>query len=132
MCPRAALDAAGWVPGPDGVRWRGDQQLRFTLGYSADSAVSDNVGLALRDQLAEIGMRVELAGLGFDAFAEQLGQGVPQINTQSIPYDPALEAFRRYHSSGIADDEIFTNPNQMNSPAADAAVRRGELQILAT
>lgn len=122
---RAALDAAGWVPGPDGVRQRGDRRLAFTLGYSAGSAVSNNVGLAVRDQLAEIGMRVELEGLGFEAFSEKLGQGVPQINTQSVAYDPALEAFRRYHSSGIGDDEVFTNANQLNSPAVDTAVERG-------
>ncbi len=122
---RAALDAAGWVPGPDGLRQRGDQRLQFTLGYSAGSAVSNNVGLAVRDQLAEIGMRVELEGLGFEAFSEKLGQGVPQVNTQSVAYDPALEAFRRYHSSGIADEEVFTNANRLNSPAVDAAVERG-------
>ncbi|MGH3695573.1 MAG: ABC transporter substrate-binding protein [Pseudonocardiaceae bacterium] len=122
---RATLDAAGWKPGPDGVRQRGDQRLAFSLGYSAGSAVSNNVGLAVRDQLAEIGMRVELEGLGFEAFSEKLGQGVPQINTQSMAYDPALEAFRRYHSSGIADDEVFTDANQLNSPAVDAAVEKG-------
>ena len=117
----AALDAVGWIPGPAGVRRRGDQRLAFPLGDSAGSAVSNNIGLAVRNQLAEIGMRVELEGLGFEAFSEQLGQGVPQINTQSVAYDPALEAFRRYHSSGIGDDEVFTNSNQVNSPVIDAA-----------
>jgi len=100
---RTVLEQAGWVAGEDGVRTRGGQQLAFPLTYSAGGSVANNTALALRDQLGEIGMRVDLEGLGFDAQSDRLAQGVATLNTQAGAYDPDLTLYRAYHSS-FADD----------------------------
>lgn len=116
------LDQAGWTAGPDGVRQRGGQSLTFPLVYSAGSAVSNNSALALRDQRGQVGMRVELEGLGFQAQTERLAEGTAMLSTQGSAYDPELDLYRTYHSSFATDDEAFTNGTRMNSPAVDAAL----------
>jgi len=110
------------VTGPDGVRQRGGQPLAFPLVYSAGSAVSNNLALALRDQLAQLGMRVELEGLGFNALSDRLAEGTAILSTQATAHDPDLDFYRTYHSSFATDDEAFSDGTEMNSPAVDAAL----------
>lgn len=119
------LDQAGWTAGPDGVRRRDGQPLAYPLVYGAGSAVQNNTALAVRDQLAEIGMRVDLEGLGFAAQVERLSVGIPLLQTQGSAYDPEREFYRTYHSSFATDDEPFTNGTKMVDPAVDAALDVG-------
>lgn len=119
------LDQAGWTAGPDGARQRGGQPLAFPLVYGAGSAVANNTALTLRDQLAHVGMRVDLEGLGFEAQTERLAEGTAMLNTQASAYDPELDFYRTYHSSFAVDDEAFTNGTRMSSPAVDAALATG-------
>ncbi len=116
------LDQAGWTTGPDGVRQRDGQSLAFPLVYGAGSAVANNTALALRDQLAEVGMSLDLEGLGFQAQVERLAEGTALLQTQGSAYDPELDFYRTYHSSFATDDEPFTNGTQMDSAAVDAAL----------
>jgi peptide/nickel transport system substrate-binding protein len=56
----AALDAAGWTPGPDGIRAKAGQPLSFTVLY-ANNAASNKPALELiQQQLRAAGIGIEL------------------------------------------------------------------------
>jgi peptide/nickel transport system substrate-binding protein len=62
-----ALDAAGWAPGTDGVRHRGDLRLAFTLSVP-DAAPLPGVATELARQLHDIGVAVGVSVVKPDAF----------------------------------------------------------------
>jgi len=62
-----ALDAAGWAPGPDGVRHKGSTRLSFTLSVP-DAAPLPAVASELQRQLRTVGIAVELSVVQPDAF----------------------------------------------------------------
>jgi peptide/nickel transport system substrate-binding protein len=53
---RAALDAAGWRPGPDGIRQRGGQRLAIVLTCIAGDAANERTAVALQSAWREIGI----------------------------------------------------------------------------
>lgn len=69
---RGLLDDAGWRPGPDGVRRRDGDPLRLTLVLARPGEL-DAAAAALRTQLAEVGIAVEIADPG-DAAADRFGR----------------------------------------------------------
>jgi peptide/nickel transport system substrate-binding protein len=62
-----ALDAAGWAPGTDGVRHKGDLRLAFTLSVP-DAAPLPGVATELARQLHDIGVAVGVSVVKPDAF----------------------------------------------------------------
>lgn len=60
---KAALDAAGWTPGPDGIRAKAGRQLALTLVYGTQggSAASSAAELAVQ-QWGQLGVKVTLSG----------------------------------------------------------------------
>jgi peptide/nickel transport system substrate-binding protein len=59
---KALLNAAGWIPGPDGVRVKEGKRLAFTLITQAGFAIRENVAQAIQKQLKDVGVdaRVQL------------------------------------------------------------------------
>ena len=55
---RALLSAAGWVPGPDGVRVKDGTRLAFTLITQAGFAIRENVAQTLQKQFRDVGADV--------------------------------------------------------------------------
>lgn len=56
---QAALDAAGWTPGADGVRVRDGERLGLSLIVGRDSRGLDTAAAVLTEQLAGVGIAVE-------------------------------------------------------------------------
>lgn len=52
---KALLDAAGWRPGPDGIRVKDGQRLAFTLITQAGFTIRENVSQVLREQWRAVG-----------------------------------------------------------------------------
>jgi peptide/nickel transport system substrate-binding protein len=52
---KALLDAAGWRPGPDGIRSKDGQRLAFTLITQAGFTIRENVAQVLREQWRAVG-----------------------------------------------------------------------------
>lgn len=65
---RALLDQAGWTVGPDGVQSRAGRRLVLSLVLSP-SAAGDRAAGAIRSQLAEVGIGVEVIEPGPDPVA---------------------------------------------------------------
>ena len=57
---RRLLDAAGWVPGADGIRTKGGTRLSFTLITQAGFAIRENVAQALQQQFRDVGVEAKV------------------------------------------------------------------------
>ncbi|MEP6861882.1 MAG: ABC transporter substrate-binding protein [Deltaproteobacteria bacterium] len=122
---RALLDAAGYRPGPDGVR------LRLTYKTSAD-AFRVAIAHVLAAQLAEVGIAVEVRPFEFATFFADIKRGNYQIATmQTTPITEPDFYFSYFHSSRIPTDEDRDAQNRWAYRNADfdrvAAAGRHEI-----
>ncbi len=60
------LDDAGWVPGDDGIRVKGDVRASLPLWYMAGDSVRQGIAEEFANQLAELGIEVNVQGASFD------------------------------------------------------------------
>jgi peptide/nickel transport system substrate-binding protein len=71
---RATLDAAGWAPGPDGIRTKNGARLHLQFVTSSGSALGNRVGVLLQSALRDVGVEVEIkayaTALMFASYAE--------------------------------------------------------------
>lgn len=86
----ALLRRAGWrdTDDDDGVADRDGEELSFTIMYFAGDSVRRDVALAVRSNLADVGIDAEVAGVGDDVVQERaksegtvFGWGVPSTPT---------------------------------------------------
>ena len=54
------LTAAGWTPGPDGIRAKGGQQLSLTLGWISNFGPNQDALQLLQAELQQVGVKVTL------------------------------------------------------------------------
>lgn len=83
------LDAAGWVPGPDGIRTKNGQPLRFTYVNTGDDTVGKAVAGGTAAMLKNVGIQLDIrqvpssdyskivTGRQFDMFYSGVSQGDP-------------------------------------------------------
>src|SRR5680860_535921 len=131
----AALDLAGWKPGENGVRVKGDQRLAFECVIQ-DDTIHKRIAEGLRDELRAIGVELKLQPvLGFKAFYETVLAGAASFINKWLWQDPVDAAIGFTASWGIP------RPNWQHAsiPALDEAyyawLRAGtkeELQSAAT
>lgn len=57
---RELLTEAGWVPGADGVRMRGDVRARIELGTTSGDRLREQTQQVIQEQLRDVGIEVEL------------------------------------------------------------------------
>jgi peptide/nickel transport system substrate-binding protein len=62
---RALLDAAGWHPGPDGVRVRDGKRLSLLLVYGLGSQTVHTITAQVQQMYRAIGVEVELKGFDY-------------------------------------------------------------------
>jgi peptide/nickel transport system substrate-binding protein len=68
---RQMLDAAGWLPGPDGVRTKNGESLRFTLWTSAGNKIREAIVTIAQQQFNDVGVSVDLQ---FEDFASLINR----------------------------------------------------------
>lgn len=119
------LDDAGWTrTNEEGIRQRDGEALSFTIMYPAGDSVRRDVALAVSSQLEEIGVGVEVEGLGWEAIEPRIGQdGV--VFGGGVPYNPDLELYNNFHSSLADDGDPLTNPTFLEDSEIDAALEKG-------
>ena len=66
------LDAKGWAPGPDGIRSRGGQTLRFTLATNAGNQRRADIGQIVQQAWRRIGVDARLSTVESNTFFDQL------------------------------------------------------------
>ncbi|GAA2709730.1 ABC transporter substrate-binding protein [Micromonospora olivasterospora] len=118
----AALDAAGWEPGPDGIRVRNGRQAAFTLMYPATDSLRKELALAVTADARKAGIKVTPEGLTWDAIT-------PRMKTDALimgygtPYDPDFVSYQLFGSAFAGQG--FFNPGSYHSPVVDEALQAG-------
>jgi peptide/nickel transport system substrate-binding protein len=62
---KALLDAAGWKPGPDGVRVKNGQRLSLLFVYGTGSQIVRNISTEIQQMYRPLGVDVELKGYDY-------------------------------------------------------------------
>ncbi|MEU5907902.1 ABC transporter substrate-binding protein [Micromonospora sp. NPDC047467] len=118
----AALDAAGWTPGADGIRVKGSRQAAFTLMYPASDSLRKELALAVTADAKKVGIKVTPEGLTWDAIT-------PRMDTDALimgygtPYDPDFVSYKLFGSAFAGQG--FFNPGSYTSTIADKALQDG-------
>lgn len=121
----ALLDEAGWAAGPDGIRAKDGERLILTFNEALPQPRSKEVVTLIQDQLAKLGIEVELFP------GDQAAQDVARLDPTKIQV---------YHSMvGRADFDVLKsqyfskNRNTLlNLNTTDGSVRDKELESLLT
>lgn len=72
---REILDAAGWVPGADGIREKNGQRLTFSVTFSAVFAGNQAILELVQQQLAEVGVELTLDLVSGSEFTARQNSG---------------------------------------------------------
>lgn len=116
----AALDAAGWKPGPDGVRVKDGRPAAFSLMYPATDSLRKELALAVTADARKVGIKITPEGLTWDAIT-------PRMKTDGLvmgfgtPYDPDFVSFKLFTSTFAGQG--FFNPGSYRSAVVDQALR---------
>ncbi|SBV25290.1 peptide/nickel transport system substrate-binding protein [Micromonospora krabiensis] len=121
----ALLDAAGWKPGPDGVRVKDGRPARFTLMYPASDTLRKDLALAVTADAKKIGVAVTPEGLTWDAIDPRMKSDALLMG-YGTPYDPDFVSYKLF-GSRFAGQGYF-NPGSYRSPIVDQALQSGRDQ----
>ncbi|MFC7550032.1 ABC transporter substrate-binding protein [Plantactinospora sp. GCM10030261] len=118
----AALEAAGWRPGPDGIRVKDGRQAAFALMYPATDSLRKELALAVTADARKVGIKVTPEGLTWDAITPRMGTDA-LVMGYGTPYDPDFVSYKLF-SSAFAGQGFF-NPGSYRSALTDKALRDG-------
>lgn len=124
--PAAAklLDEAGWAIGGDGFRAKGGTRLAFTVMILPNITTHRELALALRSDLAKVGVDVTVDTVDSAVYKDRLATDA-WLHNLGNPYDPDSVFYPTYHSKLATDNDPGTNPAAMSDPAVDAALAAG-------
>ncbi len=127
---RELIEEAGWSTGSDGFYERDGERLGFELLYPSGDSVRRDIALAIRSDLQELGVDVEVDGAGWDVITDRFGSGdAGNMFAWGQPYDPDLELYLHFHSAFLDDGEPFNNPARIDDPAIDDALDTGRRSL---
>ncbi|MCL7457345.1 ABC transporter substrate-binding protein [Micromonospora sp. MSM11] len=118
----AALDAAGWKPGPDGIRVRDGRQAAFALMYPATDSLRKELALAVTADAKKVGIKITPEGLTWDAITPRMKSDA-LVMGYGTPYDPDFVSYKLFGSAFAGQG--FFNPGSYRSPVADKALQDG-------
>ncbi|WP_229402321.1 ABC transporter substrate-binding protein [Micromonospora okii] len=116
------LDAAGWRPGPDGIRAKNGRQAAFALMYPAGDSLRKELALAVTADAKKVGIRITPEGLTWDAITPRMGRDALAMG-YGTPYDPDFITYKLFNSAFAAQG--FFNPGSYRSAVADKALNDG-------
>ncbi len=120
---KTTLDAAGWVPGADGVRVRAGTRAEFTLSYPGTDVTSRDLAGAFADAAAAVGIKVT---------AEAGNKTQPALVTFGDPFDPDTALYSTLHTTGGQVAKDLDEARTALDPAARAVAYRAMQRSYAT
>lgn len=112
---RALLDAAGWVPGPDGVRVKDGVRASFPLNYPASDSTRQALAMTTGELLRDIGIEAIATGVTWDTIS-RVSHAEPVLFGWGS-HSP-LEVYTLYHSERAG--EGYQNVGYFSSETVDA------------
>jgi peptide/nickel transport system substrate-binding protein len=106
------LDEAGWTKGPDGIRRKAGQPLRFTLDYDRGNPVREQTVVVARQYWKDVGADVELRVSEFNAFLSRLRSRPNPMQAWGLWYitPPEADLLAYYHSQGTLNEFGYASP----------------------
>jgi peptide/nickel transport system substrate-binding protein len=115
------LDDAGWVPGGDGIRAKGDQKLSFNLYVRSESQENIQDARLVKEMAKEVGVDFKVQVVSVDKLTELTtqktdGKPAPDFDTfiwgwGGDPYDPStLLQLITTGQIGGSSDSFYSNP----------------------
>src|SRR5262249_19355422 len=71
---RQLLDSAGWRPGPDGVRTKGSDALKFTVWTSSGDKIREAIVTIAQQQYKDVGVDVDLQFVDFASLINRINK----------------------------------------------------------
>lgn len=120
---RRALDAAGWVPGADGIRMRDGARFSFTLLNRAGATERIAIAQVVQAQLREVGVEVLLETMESAAWTQRWrsGQWEGIVSAWFLPADPSF--------TGLYACDGPNNMTGLCDPELDAAMRASDRHL---
>lgn len=106
---RALLDAAGYRPGPDGVRRKGKVRLSYTLDLEGNGGAGQDFGAEFQADMKAIGIGISIRTLDYATWVEHTNAGNYELaygGWGGTP-DPDEQTF-------LACDQFIPNGNNMS------------------
>jgi peptide/nickel transport system substrate-binding protein len=116
---RAELDAAGWRPGPEGVREKDGLALSFTIFFTSDSPERTQLLQILQQNLRAVGVDVHIQPMGFNQLMATAAGPAGWDAILMSETTPGLPAGVSYF-----DTDGANNAGGYSNPAMDALIRR--------
>jgi peptide/nickel transport system substrate-binding protein len=130
---RALLDAAGWKPGPDGIRVKNGNRLSLTLNFPAGNITREQTAVILQQRWQQIGVETIVKTFPAATFFAPAANGGPFYGGKT---DIALSAFVNAtpDPSGIAWNSADRMPPHGNNLSfyANAELTRLEDEAAST
>lgn len=123
---KGVLDAAGWLPGPDGIREKDGVRAALTIHYSAGDSVRQGLAAELANQLKELGIEADIRGVGWDtAYDDALSNPLVWGWGAHTP----MELYNIYHTAPGSDSALYSPyANQAVDKLMDAALACTDLE----
>ena len=120
---RATLDSAGWRDANgDGVREKGGRPLEFTIMVPSSSKNRVRYAVLIQDQLKQVGARVHIEEMDFNAFNEHLRRRDFDAVVDGRALDPSPGVVRESWTRAAVRAKDGANYGSYESAAFDAAL----------
>lgn len=108
------LEAAGWHPGPNGIRRQDGQPLRLTLTFPAGEPILDRVAQMVKEDWRPLGVDLGLRPLDSKKFSESSSENRTYQGLSLYPWylDPSADGVTFWTSDQIPSDD---NPSGQNA-----------------
>jgi peptide/nickel transport system substrate-binding protein len=115
------LDSLGWRRRADGMRFRGNTPLAFSLIVPSSSAIRTKVAVVLQEQWRKIGANVRIEPLELNTFGARMDARKFEALVNAWHIDPTPSSVREEWASSEIRDGGY-NATSYRNPAFDAVI----------
>ncbi|CAJ1506431.1 ABC transporter substrate-binding protein [[Mycobacterium] burgundiense] len=112
------LDAAGWRPGPGGVREKDGARAEFELLYNAADTVRRDLAVAFAAAVKPLGIAVRTRGTSWDEIDTSFERSAVLLGGGSTPYSIDAQVYDTLHTR-LPNSSPYANPGNFTSPGLD-------------
>jgi peptide/nickel transport system substrate-binding protein len=118
------LDGAGWAPGPDGVRQKGDQRLSLILATFRNPWTQ--IANAMQSQLRDVGVDLQVQHMARGPYLDLVRKGAHHLCASAGTRLDPDELRARYHSANIG----VSNFSNLSDAILDEQLALGATQVM--
>ena len=115
------LDSLGWRRRPDGMRFRGNTPLAFSLMVPSSSAIRTKVAVVLQEQWRKAGVNVRIEPLELNTFGSRMDSRKFEALLNGWHIDPTPSSVREEWASSEIRPGGY-NATSYRNPAFDAVI----------